>query len=332
MNPEDFRPILKAAYSVATGREHEWKGYARDIVARHKDQPLDDVVAYLCTASAYMARLAKVPPEQVAGETVAFYSGLCAWGRSGFPHFSLSPDFFHAVAQTDFGDGTDEPLYLPFHAFTVSFPATPEFGGATKAFVYKLPKVLLVPLDGGAAHDFNVKWALYRATLMTPDPIFTQWNVGLTRKELLDEENKLNTSTPGYGARPVDAHEVPMLSKLRMLLANVMSYVEAAGPLPTVPRKKGAAPLPVELTHSQQANYDVGRCVKLDAGIRAALLGTGGTGKSWRAAQRFIVRGHWRNQAHGEGRALRKRLWIEPHWKGPDNVLQAIERTYEVTL
>lgn len=32
---------------------------------------------------------------------------------------------------------------------------------------------------------------------------------------------------------------------------------------------------------------------------------------------RFIVRGHWRNQAHGEGRVLRKRLWIQPHWKGP---------------
>lgn len=41
------------------------------------------------------------------------------------------------------------------------------------------------------------------------------------------------------------------------------------------------------------------------------------TGEQRTIQSRFIVRGHWRNQAHGEGRALRKRLWIQPHWKGP---------------
>lgn len=32
----------------------------------------------------------------------------------------------------------------------------------------------------------------------------------------------------------------------------------------------------------------------------------------------FLVRGHWRNQAHGAGRALRRRQWIQPFWKGPE--------------
>lgn len=32
----------------------------------------------------------------------------------------------------------------------------------------------------------------------------------------------------------------------------------------------------------------------------------------------FIVRGHWRNQAHGEGMAKRKLIWVKPHLKGPD--------------
>jgi hypothetical protein len=31
---------------------------------------------------------------------------------------------------------------------------------------------------------------------------------------------------------------------------------------------------------------------------------------------RWIVRGHWRDQACGPGRQLRKRIWIEPHEKG----------------
>lgn len=31
---------------------------------------------------------------------------------------------------------------------------------------------------------------------------------------------------------------------------------------------------------------------------------------------RWLVRGHWRNQAHGAGLALRKVIWIQPHVKG----------------
>ena len=37
----------------------------------------------------------------------------------------------------------------------------------------------------------------------------------------------------------------------------------------------------------------------------------------WKLRARFTVRGHWRNQAHGPGRALRMRKWIAPFWKGP---------------
>lgn len=38
----------------------------------------------------------------------------------------------------------------------------------------------------------------------------------------------------------------------------------------------------------------------------------------WKVEHRFIVRGHWRNQAVGPGRAERRKTWIAPHWKGPE--------------
>lgn len=43
---------------------------------------------------------------------------------------------------------------------------------------------------------------------------------------------------------------------------------------------------------------------------------------------RFVVRGHWRMQAHGPGRQLRKRVWIKPHWKGPDYAERVVAHTY----
>lgn len=34
---------------------------------------------------------------------------------------------------------------------------------------------------------------------------------------------------------------------------------------------------------------------------------------------RWVVRGHWRNQRHGKGLALTKRIWVQAHIAGPDD-------------
>ena len=41
-----------------------------------------------------------------------------------------------------------------------------------------------------------------------------------------------------------------------------------------------------------------------------------GTGNS--PLVRFMVRGHWRRQAHGTASQERKLIWIAPFYKGPD--------------
>ena len=43
-------------------------------------------------------------------------------------------------------------------------------------------------------------------------------------------------------------------------------------------------------------------------------IGIGGT----KPLVRFMVRGHWRHQAHGAGNQDRKLIRIKPHYKGPD--------------
>lgn len=45
--------------------------------------------------------------------------------------------------------------------------------------------------------------------------------------------------------------------------------------------------------------------------------------------RRFVVRGHWKNQAHGEGMQLRKLIWIKPYWKGPE-MAEIINKPYKV--
>jgi hypothetical protein len=43
----------------------------------------------------------------------------------------------------------------------------------------------------------------------------------------------------------------------------------------------------------------------------------------------FLVRGHWRDQAHGHARTLRKTIWIQPFWKGPESG-RVLLRTHKV--
>lgn len=40
--------------------------------------------------------------------------------------------------------------------------------------------------------------------------------------------------------------------------------------------------------------------------------------------QRWLVRGHWRQQAHGPGRTQRRATWIDPYIKGPPEASLAL--------
>jgi hypothetical protein len=47
--------------------------------------------------------------------------------------------------------------------------------------------------------------------------------------------------------------------------------------------------------------------------LRAYVLGQRDVARK----SQWVVRGHWRNQACGEGFTERRRMWIRPFWKGP---------------
>ena len=44
---------------------------------------------------------------------------------------------------------------------------------------------------------------------------------------------------------------------------------------------------------------------------------------------RFLVMGHYRNQAYGKNMSERKRIWIQPFWKGPD-LAEVVSKPHKV--
>ncbi len=75
-------------------------------------------------------------------------------------------------------------------------------------------------------------------------------------------------------------------------------------------------------------HWDVGRTIKIGPTlVRAARAGSREV--ALRLKHRHIVRGHYRDQAHGTARALRKKIWIMPFWKGPEDGA-ALVHTYKL--
>jgi hypothetical protein len=66
----------------------------------------------------------------------------------------------------------------------------------------------------------------------------------------------------------------------------------------------------------QQARFLLSAPVKVDLREHLAAVLSGRKGAS--PTVQFLVRGHWRNQAHGPKASLRKTIWIQPFWKGPE--------------
>lgn len=66
----------------------------------------------------------------------------------------------------------------------------------------------------------------------------------------------------------------------------------------------------------QEVGKSVGAIVIQQSEHETTSLSTGIEGN--KPLVRFMVRGHWRHQAHGAGQQDRKLIWIRPHYKGPD--------------
>lgn len=312
--------LLNACHAVVNGDHARWPELSKELVRQFPNMTIDEFMQNVGEAVLRVADRAHVDASLLAAETMPFAAALFMWERDGRPSFALQPDFFQAVSLTDFGEPSEEPMYMPFDSFVMSWPKSDRFGGSNRMFVYKVPTVLA---SGG---KLNVSWNMMRMTVLSDDPVFSQWRIGMSRAEMHAYVTEADKGTVP-GARPVEDGERDVLRDTRRLLANVLTYIEAAGPLPKK-RVKGGAPAPVERTHDTRPVFDVGRVVKLDRGIREALT-HGGHHNTWQLDKRFIVRGHFRNQAVGVGRASHKRIWIQPFWKGPDAV-EALSRLYEV--
>jgi hypothetical protein len=281
-----------------------------DVIREHSSMPKHQVVC-------------------VVRDVVPFTIGSIMWAETGFPSIALTHDFQRSIAVTDFGDARDEPLHMPFPAFVLRLPETLRGEDkATQLFVFPAP---LTTTEG--VGFFSERMIVSVSPENALKQTYTQWTRGIPYDAFLNgqatemtdvsEAERRTSEELGYAPDP----DIPR--RARRVLGNTLLYINASGGLPT--EKRIGNDFPVEREHSVAHRYRVGRPIKLGPQLKEAIrIGLSG-GQTWKLVSRFMVRGHWRNQAHGPSMSLRTRKWISPFWKGPETITEALERAYEVT-
>lgn len=115
---------------------------------------------------------------------------------------------------------------------------------------------------------------------------------------------------------------------LYRLIVNLVLYITSAAPELGWHRKNGKQHAGDRVNFSPREHIVVGESISRIVRYAEPPISRSTekpTGSSRPLAHQVIVAGHWKSQAYGQNRDLRKTIWIEPYERGPD-VAQMVAR------
>ena len=253
------------------------------------------------------------------------------WISSGMKTFILSKELIDAFQNTDVSwDLRPDDFKYPFDSFVIE-GESPFFYTKSKDLdapcpVYSIMFTrfeemakkhdLIIDIHTGnpmteIGSDYSIN-AFFSPGEDVLNEIFLNLNNGMTLKKA--SENVMITPTNG------EATDDDM-SNLCNMLFNTVLYIND-------PSRDVAS---TQSIHSRKIKIDGKTCVK-NQYIRLCPPKSykpiySGSGKTLNV--KFIVRGHWRNQACGKDHLDRKRMWIYPYWKGPE-MSEIVNRKYKL--
>jgi hypothetical protein len=186
----------------------------------------------------------------------------------------------------------------------------------------------------------DVHFLVKRELLIRPDwtierSLHTDWNeLYKDNEKWLDEDQDKPSLAEVLGIDGDEQHFYNEGLTFFRIIINAILYLASSDPEITETLSK-AGPLKksIGLTMSRPKRNKLKKNLKklspLDGNVVGSSIGHivvdrhkqakngKGTGSGMHL-KRILVRGHWRNQPHGQERKLRKLIFIAPHYKGPD--------------
>lgn len=262
--------------------------------------------------------------------------------------FRVEPGLARLLLDTDLPKLTGEMLGLPFPAVYLEFPSQ----------FFICPKIDQA-LIGCYLTDLRPEHSIILADLVIEPPnknipgiseFVIHINIQAEPGKPVEWGNlaeqfsrSFGSPIPGWGVREIAA----FVEEVTCFVANSVLYATSASPeiteVVSVWRelegklKKGGLKEKVRdelkkrlhnLARTQK--YKLGKSIPVIYGAPRAADFSPEARQARKILKRFQVRGHWRWQAYGVGRKLRKHIFIQPFWKGPADLAELLKRKYEI--
>jgi hypothetical protein len=291
-----------------------------------RDAGLDAKIAALGAEASlpyrlFQGKLSRAVPD--GNDEPLFYSSeapwLLGWARAGYNVFDLSPDFVAAMLLTDPTEIDLPTLKLPFHGMLFMIPDKFAVGADGTSYT----KIHVVETDDSRAFD--------------PDASKVEEKRPALAVYATDGTRILFTIAPRDELSWTTLEELPdgvefdadkeARKTIQRVVFGALAYATAVDRaiterFPAPKKKKGPDKQTIK-------HWTIGREIKIDPELVRVARG-GAREIAFHIKSRFMVRGHYRNQAHGPSRSLRTSKWIAPHWKGPEEGARLVH-TYKPT-
>jgi len=240
------------------------------------------------------------------------------WVQQGSPTIILDDQLAASLMATNVGVESVEHIRPPWKAFVIEIPPgllDYEFGGERRSF-----QLIMVHHVQGSSGSKWVYWAkeLDDATRDgSPGIVSTTTTEKMILEGWDDMENAVNEQHTRAGY---------LVGRLILSLCLALSDPTTTT-LRERKRSKGRGNrFRTANSIPDPRNFVMGRSITVDCrpAIRDFIAGTKEMGS---INVQTLVRGHWKHQVHGVGRALRKLVHIEPYWKGPEEAKILIRPT-----
>ncbi len=255
-----------------------------------------------------------------SGNTQAQFLALYRWAEGGFPVLSMGHKYAAALCCTTASKEAVDHARPPFHGYVIELPegivsmTDPHTGAADDVRL-----ILVVRNDNNVRTKTGWSWA-YTA-LSTKGYIL--YRCGVSSAELLPPDIEGATLEGGIGRSYLvtenDQRACAIIGRLVVNTALAMSDPSRVPSTGGKVRHKMSNPFTGRAEPEPTARtYVLGRDVVLKHDLRPEVRRyLAGERKS--LSVQVLVSGHYKMQPHGPGSSLRKLIWRQPFWRGPED-------------
>jgi hypothetical protein len=258
------------------------------------------------------------------------------WCDQGFPVVTMGEKYFAALAATDVSEDLLADIEAPWKCFMIEVPDDLlRLWDPDEQKRVKITRILVQRFYGAEAtlpqylpaQGYEFKW-LWRWVVFTESGQHI-WRSGLAKDLIVPvtfgEREVLAYYDPEREEAFSDqiAHDERLYMLIGRFVLNVCLAMSDPSNVKEVggshARYKGGSSRNPRTGPPEQRVYKLGKPLTIDCRSPMREYLEGGRRTPGVISAQFLVRGHWRNQPHGPKSTLRRRQWIQPHWKGPQD-------------